>query len=313
MLGTKIREILDEIRRDNLSGSLAVCRRAAELYERLAGEKDPPESGLWEIRSLSQEILASQRSMAPLAQLVNHVLWALEGCSSQREVETASEAASAFVREIFQRQDKIAETFSTLIPNRALLLTHSAGSTVENTVLALHRGGMGIRLILTESRPMLEGAHMARRLAEAGVACQLMIDALAFSVLKDVDAVVVGGDAVLEQGLINKAGTLGLAIAAKEFSKPFWALAGREKFMPRGLPFSIAEMPPDEVLAESLPRLSVINRYFDLTPLRYLTGIVTDLGSIPALDLQTRDLRLRLSLPPAHPALVRLAKQEAVL
>ena len=111
----------------------------------------------------------------------------------------------------------------------------------------------------------------------------------------DVDAVLVGGDTVAPGGLINKAGTAALALAARACRVPVYAVCPSEKLLPR-LPrtrrpapqrrgFAVPDraQPPEEVLAAPLPGVAVANYYFDRTPLHYLTAVVTEAG--PALPI----------------------------
>jgi translation initiation factor 2B subunit (eIF-2B alpha/beta/delta family) len=102
------------------------------------------------------------------------------------------------------------------------------------------------------------------------------------------DVVIVGADAVTPQGVVNKIGTYALALAAREQKVPFYVLAGTEKFLPA--PFSqalrIEEKDPEEVTQEVIPHSKVENRYFDITPLELITGVVTQEGVIPGKEVQ---------------------------
>src|SRR4030042_198009 len=73
-----------------------------------------------------------------------------------------------------------------------------------------------------------------------------------------------------------------LALAAREKRVLFYVLAGKEKFLPP--PFSdairIEKNDPKEITRESLTNVVVENRYFDLTPLDLITGVVTQAGIV---------------------------------
>ena len=123
-------------------------------------------------------------------------------------------------------------------------------------------------------------------------ATTLTADSLAFSLLRQArdPVLAVGADAVTAEGVINKAGTLGLATAARSWSIPFYVLAGSEKFLPAASAGALQqERPAAEILASPPAGLRVVNRYFDLTPLDCTTGIVTERGVLTAREA-TREL-----------------------
>jgi len=55
----------------------------------------------------------------------------------------------------------------------------------------------------------MEGRILARRLAEEGIAVTAFVDAAAFSVFPMADMVLIGSDALVPVGLINKVGRAG--------------------------------------------------------------------------------------------------------
>lgn len=274
---------LKEITADNLSGSISLLSKVGVLFETFRVEQEeaglPAQNSLNELRSLCSELVLSQPTMAALLHLVSAVLTASEeGKTHQEQLASALKAVPIFLQEVYRHQEMIAEEFSAVVPNPCVLLTHSSSSQVREALLRLKRAGRDLQVILTESRPMLEGIHLAKSLVESGIPCSLTTDSLAVSLLREVDCAIVGGDALLKTGLVNKAGTLGLAMAAREFGKPFWALLGTEKFLSERVSLPIPNRPAEEVLTERIPGLTVINRYFDLTPIKYLTAVITELG-----------------------------------
>jgi translation initiation factor 2B subunit (eIF-2B alpha/beta/delta family) len=72
-----------------------------------------------------------------------------------------------------------------------------------------------------------------------------------------------------------------LALAASRFQVPMYALCGSEKFLPPDYELEPeAPKDPREILAQPVPNVTVVNYYFDLTPLDYLAGIITEDGII---------------------------------
>jgi len=199
-------------------------------------------------------------------------------------------------------ESRLVEGFNTdiscpfhLIKEEGVILTHSSSRVVRESLCHCWRKGKRFSVICTESRPAGEGTLLARHLTEQGIPTTLITDALSFSLImppphgkKEISLVLVGADSISVHGLTNKAGTLGLAIAARTCAIPFYALAGSEKCLPSAFPIekTILEKPPDEILAPPPEGLKIINRYFDITPLSYLTAVVTERGVLRPQDLK---------------------------
>ncbi len=102
---------------------------------------------------------------------------------------------------------------------------------------------------------------MARELRTRKLRTQLIPDETALDVIRNVDLVLVGADAVLATGaIIHKVGTHPVALLARERHVPLYVVTGRSKFVDR----CRAPRP--------LPAL------FDLTPAQLVTAIWTDRG-----------------------------------
>jgi translation initiation factor eIF-2B subunit delta len=96
-----------------------------------------------------------------------------------------------------------------------------------------------------------------------------------------VDLILLGGDSLTPRGLLHKLGTLTLALAARQRGSAVYAFLGSLKLLPspvRG--WGEDGGPPAELTADVGSGVQVWNRYYDLTPLDLLTGIVTEEGLI---------------------------------
>lgn len=84
---------------------------------------------------------------------------------------------------------------------------------------------------------------MMENMKEAGIEVQLILDSAVSSVMDKVDAVLVGAEAVVESGgIVNKIGTLAIALIAKTFQRPLYVMTESLKFM-RSYPVSCADIP----------------------------------------------------------------------
>ena len=101
----------------------------------------------------------------------------------------------------------------------------------------------------------------------------------------NVDLVVVGADAITSEGnVVNKIGTSGIAVLANEARKPFYVVSELLKFDPETLGGEyerIEQRNPSEVWNEAPEKLSVRNPAFDVTPNRYINGLICEEGVIP--------------------------------
>ncbi len=152
--------------------------------------------------------------------------------------------------------------------------------------------GKKIRVIATETRPLLQGARLtAFELQRAGIPFTLITDSMAGSLMRKglIDSVIVGADRIARNGdTANKIGTYSLAALAKEHGLPFYVAAPISTVdlsLPTGEGIVIEERSADEVTGfqgvRSAPEgIRVYNPAFDVTPHEYITAIITEKGII---------------------------------
>ena len=178
------------------------------------------------------------------------------------------------------------------------ILTHcNAGAiatvdygTALAVVRAAHEQGKGIHVWVDETRPRLQGARLTSwELMNEGIPMTLIADNVAGHLMRtgQVDAVVVGSDRTAANGdVANKIGTYKLAVLAKENGIPFYAIVPTSTIdlsVPTGDDIPIEEREALEVTHVRECQIApdgvpVLNVAFDVTPHRYVTGIVTENG-----------------------------------
>ena len=242
--------------------------------------------------------------MAPLFHLTNDLLLAAETAKMRREALSRIRSAA---RRYMQSEKTLAaravRCALPLIPAGAAILTHSASSLVEAVLLRAARpkrgkqARSGIRAICTESRPAGEGRQLALRLAAAGIRTTLIIDAAAGEVLDAADLLLVGADTVTPKGLIHKMGTRMLASLARKRKVPCFAVATSRKLLPDRFLLDTwnSTRAAKEVTRVSHKNLTVLNRPFDLTPWKWLTGVVTEDGLLSRDDVSHRLKKMPLA------------------
>jgi translation initiation factor eIF-2B subunit delta len=290
----RIRELAD----DHTSGAVEIATRGASVLLLFAGEleAEDEESFRGELATVGKALIQAQPSMAPLFSLVNTVVAGVQGA---RDLEAAREVvrskAEAFRAELGRRSEMIAQQALHLLPEGCTVLTHSRSSTVLEALKLAATCGRNVEVVCTESRPGYEGRAVAATLAQEGIRTTLTTDSAAAHFLGRVNLVLVGADSVSRDGLVNKIGTYGIALAARERGVPLYALCGTEKFLPRDYPyFRIAPQDPEEVWPEHPQDVEVLNLYFDVTPLKYVSGVVTEDGVLTPGELQDMVGRLKM-------------------
>ncbi len=161
-------------------------------------------------------------------------------------------------------KEELARTCSELLSDMGVevVATLSRSSAVLN---CLRRSEVS-SVVISESRPGLEGVRVAEILRDEGFSVTLVVDALLpWYALKMNATGLVGADRVTEKYLINKAGTLPLATLVRTLAVPSLLKLHRGGYR-------LEEKPPDEIA--TLEGVKVVNIYFDETPLERLDRIV---------------------------------------
>lgn len=291
---------------DNRSGAAQIAERAADLLLRRAhaGEAPSPEAFRQEMLETGWALIQAQIAMAPLVNLVNMVLWKIEERETLPGLRKAvGEAVDHFKHQLKQHSLKVAEGTLALIRDGSTVVTISQSSTVQHALYHAYRAGRRFSVVCAESRPGMEGRETAAALAAYGIPVTLLVDVAAIVAAVDADLVLVGGDLLSSAGLVNKIGTRALALAARAGGVPLYPLCSSEKFLPLGYPMpSQRTWPPDEVWEGAPQGVTVVNRYFDLTPLGDIADIVTEQGILP-----TATIEAWLAATKLHPALAARA------
>ncbi|ADV65495.1 translation initiation factor, aIF-2BI family [Desulfurococcus mucosus DSM 2162] len=193
----------------------------------------------------------------------------------------------------------IGEHGAELIPDGATILTHcnagalatSAFGTAEAVMRVAWYKGKRIRVIATETRPMLQGARLTVwELVKEGIPVTLITDNMAGYVIRKglVNAVIVGADRVTREGyVVNKIGTYMIALAAKRHGVPFYVAAPTSTI-------DLSSTVNDVVIEErnpwevkhvlgrpiTLEEADALNYAFDITDPDLVTAIITEKGVV---------------------------------
>ena len=181
--------------------------------------------------------------------------------------------------------------------------------TALSPIYAAAAEGKNIFVYADETRPRSQGARLtAWELRNENIPHVIIPDnAGAFLMSQGkVDMMIVGADRIAANGdVANKIGTLEKAIVAREFNVPFYVAAPLSTFdlnCATGHEIPIENRSSEEVLYQTgpdkngvmheirvcAPGSDALNPAFDVTPAKYITGIITEKGIIKPCNEEIR-------------------------
>ncbi len=175
------------------------------------------------------------------------------------------------------------------ICNTGSLATGGIG-TAFGVILTAFRNDPSIKVFACETRPRQQGARLTTfEFSENGVDCTLIPDTASGHIMKsgEIDFVIAGADRIAGNGdTANKIGTYQLAVLARENNIPFYIAAPLSTFdlsISSGDEIPIEERNKEEVthINEKIicaENIKVRNPAFDVTPAKYISGIITEKG-----------------------------------
>ena len=166
------------------------------------------------------------------------------------------------------------------------ILVHSYSSVVIEVLRSTKERGIRVQVIVTESQPYATGQLVKDFCEKEQIPCKLVLDASVGLVMSqgEIDCVFVGAEAVLENGgIVNRVGTLTIALCAKAYDKPLYVFAESLKFFKR---FPLSQSDIFDILDEDLSKhddedtskSDVTNTQLDYTAPEYISELFTDIG-----------------------------------
>ena len=277
-----------------VTAGYAVVLAAAELQSR---ERD---HFIGALRQAGAHIAAARPTAVNLGWAVRRMLRVAEAEPDPGSIYPRLEAEARRIQEEDEAINRrIGEHGRTLLPpagSAGGVLTHcntgalatSAYGTALGVIRAAWDAGARCAVYHTETRPWLQGARLtAWEFQQLGIPATLVADSAAGILMQQgkVSCVITGADRIAANGdTANKIGTYNLAVLAKENGIPFYIAAPTSTVdltLPHGDGIAIEERPPDEVTGYGGVPIApdgttAYNPAFDVTPHRYIAGIVTE-------------------------------------
>lgn len=282
----------------SILGSNARCRAMLNALQRAISDYSPPPDG--DIRNhvtnqvlkpsftyWTQECRPHSVSMGNAVTFVKSaVVAALDRDMSWSDCQTVLlESIEAYIQERIDYADlAIAAVACDKISNGDVILTYAHSEAIRVVLQEAHARKTKFRVIVVDSKPLLEGKVMLRELRESGLECTyILLNALSY-VMKDVTKIMLGAKALLNDGSVyGRVGTACVALSAKDV--PVLVCAETYKISTRVQLEAITNNeqgnPQRVVEGELGDNLRVINLLFDLTPASFISGIITEMGILP--------------------------------
>jgi methylthioribose-1-phosphate isomerase len=268
------------------------------------------------LENAARYIISSRPTAVNLSWAVNYVMNSIAGHTSGKSLsESALKAALQICETEKENCRKIGSYGLPLLEEISRskngdpvnILTHcNAGwlacidyGTATAPVYAAHDAKIPVHVWVDETRPRNQGAKLtAWELGQAGVPHTLITDNTGGHLMQHgmVDIVLVGCDRATRHGdVANKIGTYLKALAAYDNKVPFYSVFPSTSLDP-DLADGISEIPveerdPEEVINISglsgrelttiricPENTSAVNFGFDVTPAKYITGLITEKG-----------------------------------
>lgn len=305
---SSLQDVTEAIRTLKVRGAPAIGVAAAYgvvLGARAALREASVREDFWgQLNAMAGELRATRPTAVNLAWAVNRLLRVAEPvlAGDAGRIEDVPEVLLVEAHRIAAEDAAACRSMgqygAALIADGDVLLTHcNAGAlatagmgTALAPIYTAHQAGKRLHVYVDETRPVLQGARLtAWELSRAGVPITLITDNMAGHFLRTggIRAVFVGADRIAANGdVANKIGTYGVAVLAREHGVPFYVVAPRSTVdlsLPTGEAIPIEERAATEVTGFGGVRVApegvrVANPAFDVTPARYITGIITEVG-----------------------------------
>ncbi|WP_134671419.1 ribose 1,5-bisphosphate isomerase [Halorussus marinus] len=292
-----VEAVAEDIASMEIRGAATIADAAADALAVQAAESDAdsPDRFRAELRAASRRLVETRPTAVSLPNAIRYVLRGMEGSDVARLRASVTDSAAEFRSELDQAQENLGRIGANRLRDGDTVMTHCHSTDALSCVEAALDQGKEIEAIVKETRPRKQGHITARWLREMDVPVTLVVDNAARRYLDDTDHVLVGADSIAADGsVINKIGTSGLAVNARERGVPVMVAAQTLKFHPdtmTGHTVEIEMRDEREVLgaeaAEEIGDLTVENPAFDVTPPRYVDAIVTERGQFPPESVVT--------------------------
>lgn len=261
-------------------------RRFDAVIQQLAGSRPTAVNLFWALER--QRRVAERLATATPLEVINALL------SEARAIEAEDRAMCAAIGR--HGQELLRDGDSVLTHCNAGALATAGDGTALSVIYSAVDAGKRIHVFADETRPLLQGSRLtAWELSRRGIPVTVICDSMAATLMRQnkIQAVVVGADRIAANGdTANKIGTYSVACLALAHGVPFYVAAPSSTFdraLSSGEQIPIEERAATEITCsfgrQTTPDgVAVYNPAFDVTPAKFISGIITERGLIQPVD-----------------------------
>ena len=278
------------------------------------------------LKKSSEDLINARPTAINLKWAVDRMIKKISGVNSNSILKIALEEAKMIVEEDVEFSKniglnglKIIEEIYHKKKNTVNILTHcNAGwlatidwGTATSPIYHAHKKGIKVHVWVDETRPRNQGANLTSyELNEEGIPNTIIADNTGGILMQrgQVDMCIVGTDRTLSNGdVCNKIGTYLKALAAKDNNVPFYVALPSSTIdwsIKNSKDIPIEERDPAELsFVEGLDKNNKLqkiliypqkskslNLAFDVTPAKYVTGLITEKGVCKASEKGLKEL-----------------------
>ena len=290
-LQDKIEKVIEDIGKGRIRGSTEAAEHALQTLKSIVSKSQSVDKLRDNVITFIKRTLNARPTSALLINSSREILTELKNLLLEGEdLEAVKSRMLSRVDKVItwarRSTDEAARIASKRILDGEVILTTSFSRSVIKTLEYAVDEGKKVEVIVTESRPRDDGRRTAAILSEKDIPVTLIVDSAVRYMMKDVNRVIVGAEAIAANGaLINKVGTSIVALVAHEARVRVFVVAGTYKINLETVFGELVELPeaepstiiPPEKTAEIGP-IKVKAPLYDVTPPEYVDAIVTERG-----------------------------------
>jgi ribose 1,5-bisphosphate isomerase len=290
-LHPEVLETAEEIADMEVRGAATIADAAAAAIgaQADASGADTADAFRADLRAAARRLYETRPTAVSLPNALRYVLSDLEGEAVPELRRTVTGRVERFRADLDAAQDRLGRIGAGRFSDGDVVMTHCHSTDAMACLEAAVADGIDLEAVVKETRPRNQGHVTARQLRELDVPVTLIVDSAAHRYLHDVDHLLVGADSIAADGsVVNKIGTAGLAVSARDRGVPVVVAAQSIKLAPRtltGAAVRIEHRDAAEVVdpdtGAALGDVDVENPAFDVTPPRHVDAIVTEHGQFP--------------------------------
>ena len=270
MLPQPVEDKIAAVAGDHQSGATHLAERALRAFDLLVASDSVDRASVQELARRLEDAQPAMASVRTVARLAAKFL-----------LETPQNwpaFVGAMQRDLDDGRRKAGRNFVKVLEAPASVITLSRSTNVFECLGAANQKGLLREVFVLETRPLREGVELARDLHDAGVNVSVFTDGAAGAFIAGVTLGLTGADTVfVDGGVVNRAGTHGLAALCRTAGKPFYVACETLK-IDTTRASKDWRPPPEQDPTEVSTELPARNPYFDLTPGALVTGFVTERG-----------------------------------